>query len=205
MVKSAEKLMRKKKFIKAEMDRRFTGVKSDELWNDATARLRDMLKQYEGIPKGVHAHTDNYIFPAAAIYLAIKARAGQDDAYSIIEQAAVKRSGDAGRKLAVLMRIPGMRSLFTRIWDPMTRKMFGTDSGFQNVFYPPNPGEYRMDIVSCPYCRYFAELGCPELTKIFCENDDRVYGNLPGIEFVRTGTLGRARNAVTFAQGRCRW
>ena len=39
------------------------------------------------------------------------------------------------------------------------------------------------DIVACPYVKYFTALGCPELTKIFCANDDRCYGNLPGLEF----------------------
>lgn len=83
-----------------------------------------------------------------------------------------------------------MKSLFVKAWDPMTRKMFGSKSGFQNVFYPKKKGEFRMDIVACPYVKYFTALGCPELTKIFCANDDRCYGNLPGLEFGRTGTLG---------------
>ena len=67
-----------------------------------------------------------------------------------------------------------------------------------NVFYPNKKGEYRMDITQCPYNRYFAELGCPELTKIFCGNDDRVYGDLPGLEFIRTGTLGRGADKCDF-------
>ena len=55
-----------------------------------------------------------------------------------------------------------------------------------------------MDIISCPYNRYFAELGCPELTKIFCENDDRIYGGLPGLVFERTGTLGKGAPCCDF-------
>ena len=57
-----------------------------------------------------------------------------------------------------------MKSLFVKAWDPMTRKMFGSKSGFQNVFYPKKKGEFRMDIVACPYVKYFTALGCPELT-----------------------------------------
>ena len=55
-----------------------------------------------------------------------------------------------------------------------------------------------MDITACPYCRYFSELGCPELTKIYCENDDRTYGNLPGVKFDRTGTLGKGAERCDF-------
>jgi hypothetical protein len=55
-----------------------------------------------------------------------------------------------------------------------------------------------MDILECPYCRYFSELDCPELTKIFCANDDRMYGNLPGTEFIRKNTLGRGGDKCDF-------
>ena len=75
---------------------------------------------------------------------------------------------------------------------------FGKDSGFQNRFYPKKKGEYRMDILACPYCRYFTELGCFDLTRIFCENDERGYGNLPGLVFERTGTLGKGAERCDF-------
>ena len=194
----AEKIMKKKAFIKAEMDKDLPKAQSDALWQKATGKLSGILNQYSSLPKGVHAHTDNFIFPAAAIYLTAKEAVGQDKAYGFIENAAVIRTESYGRKLAALMRFPGMRSLFVKIWDPMTRKKFGADSGFQNRFYPKEKGIYRVDILACPYCRYFGELGCPELTKIFCENDDRGYGNLPGLKFERTGTLGKGADRCDF-------
>lgn len=77
------------------------------------------------IPKGVRGHTDNYIFPAAAIYLSAKEAVGAEKAYGIIEKAAIVRTEPVGTKLAALMRVPGMRSLFIKIWDPLTRKKCG--------------------------------------------------------------------------------
>ena len=203
-MKTAEQIMKSKRFIKEELDRQLPKTLSDELWKKAETRLAGYLRQYADISKGEHTHTDNFIFPATAIYLTMKEVTTQEQAYSVIEKAAIRNSGDAGRKLAKLMRAPAMRSLFVWIWDPMTKKMFGANSGFQNVFYPKVKGEYRMDVVSCPYCKYFTELGCPELTKIFCANDDRVYGNLPGLEFRRTGTLGTGADRCDFYLGKTR-
>jgi hypothetical protein len=80
----------------------------------------------------------------------------------------------------------------------MTKKQFGPKCGFKNRFYPKKKGEYRMDILACPYFRYFSELGCPELTKIYCENDERMYGNLPGLKFERTGTIGKGSDHCDF-------
>ena len=194
----AEKIMKKKGFIKAEMDKTLPKTQSDELWQQAADKLSDILTRYESLPKGVHTHTDNFIFPSAAVYLTLKEAVGKEKAYGIIENAAIVSTKPMGRKLAKLMKIPGMSSLFIKIWDPLTRKMFGADNGFKNVFYPKKKGEFRMDITACPYCRYFSELGCPELTKIYCENDDRTYGNLPGVVFERTGTLGKGADRCDF-------
>ena len=197
-MKPAQRIMRKKRFIKTHMDGMLPKEQSDAIWQSATKRLEEYLVRYETLPKGVHGHTDTFIFPAAAVYLTAKETLGEDAAFSIIEESAIHVSGGAGRKLARLMRVPGMPSLFVRIWDPLTKSKFGKDNGFENVFYPKRKGEFRMDITACPYCRYFGELGCPELTRIFCGNDDRVYGNLPGIVFERTGTLGTGADRCDF-------
>ncbi len=192
---ASEKLMRKKKIYKEELDK--ATPMSDALWKQSTARLEQIQNQYGEIPKGVRGHTDK-IFPAAAVYLTVKEELGEKTAYSVLENASVRLCSEVTPKLAKLMRLPGMKSLFVRMWDPMTKKMFGPENGFRNVFYPKKKGEYRMDVVSCPYFRYFTELGCPEITKIFCENDDRIYGCMPGLEFLRTGTLGKGAERCDF-------
>ena len=195
---SSQKIMKKKGRFKAEIDRRLPKAQSDALWQKATDRLASLLEQYTSLSDGVRFHTENKIFPAAAIYLTLKESIGQDDAYRVIEDATFKTADAAAKKLSALLRLPGMQSLFVKMWDPLTRKMFGENSGFKNVFYPKKKGEYRMDVVSCPYNRYFTELGCPELTKIFCDNDERTYGNLPGLQFIRTGTLGKGSKRCDF-------
>ena len=195
---TAQQIMKKKTFIKEEMDRQLTKKQSDYLWKKSTGRLADILDEYASLPKGVHTHTDSFIFPVAAIYLTAKEHIPADKAYSIIENSAIANTSAMGEKLAKMMKIPGMSSFFISLWDPISRKMFGESCGFQNVFYPREKGVYRMDIVACPYNRYFTELGCPELTKIFCENDERTYGHLPGLQFIRTSTLGKGGERCDF-------
>ena len=197
-MKTAKQLLKAKQAVKEEMDRQFPQSLSDDLWKKAEIRLDSILKKYSLLSGGVRTHTDHYIFPSAAIYLTLCEEANQENAYAVIENTAIKHSNEAGRKLAKLMRLPGMKSFFVWFWNPMVKMLFGSSSGFQNTFYPKKKGEYRMDVVACPYCRYFTELGCPELTKIFCANDDRCYGNLPGLVFQRTGTLGTGADRCDF-------
>ena len=193
---AAEKIMGKKTLMKAELDRQTRN--GPELWKKATDKLELFLNEHSSLSKGERMHTDDRIFPAAAVYLTVKEERGEKTAYAVVENAAIKGCAGTAKKLAGLMKIPGMRGLFVKLWDPLTRKIFGANSGFSNVFYPKEKGAYRMDVTSCPYCRHFTELGCPELTKIFCENDERVYGNLPGLKFERTGTLGKGADRCDF-------
>ena len=194
---TAEKTLQKKAVYRAEMSKIMSGEQSNDLWQKAAIKLDSIINQYGPLPKGLRVHTER-IFPAAAIYLTAKDIVGEEKAYHIIEDAAVRGCEEIAKKLRKLLIVPGTRSLFVAAWHPMTKKLFGASSGFQNRFYPKKKGEYRMDIISCPYNRYFTELGCPELTKIFCENDERTYGNLPGLKFERTGTLGKGAGCCDF-------
>ena len=194
----ADRIWKSKSFIKKEMDRQLGIEKSDEIWKTARQRYDGYLKQYEALPEGVHLHTDNYIFPSAAIFLSAREKTDEETALSIVENSAKALTNKAGRMLAGILKVPGMKSLFVRIWKPLCDRMYGRNNGFENIYYSGGRDEFRMDIIACPFCRYFTELGCPQLTRIFCENDDRAYGNLPQIEFRRTSTLGKGADRCDF-------
>ena len=198
MKTTAEHIMKRKGHIKAEMNRQLSFTDSEECWSQAASMLQAFLTRFASLPETVHLHTDTKIFPAAAVYLTVKERVGADIAYKIIENAAINLCADYRPFIEKTMKFPGMNRLFVKIWDPMTKKMFGPSCGFQNKFYENKPGEYRMDILACPYHKYFTELGCPELTKIYCDNDERIYGKLPGIEFERSGTIGKGSQKCDF-------
>ena len=104
--------------------------------------------------------------------------------------------------MSKVVTVAGIMQLYERglfkMWDPVSRKMFGEASGFKNVFYPCERGEFQMDITQCPYHTYLTELGCPEINKLFCDNDIYNYGNIPGLEFIRTKTIGNGDELCDF-------
>jgi len=189
--------MKKKSFLKDEMDKVLPRDESDSLWQEATKKLQSILDKYGELPAGVQSHTDS-IFPAASVYQTVREKHGDDVAYRIVEDGAIGLCAKVHPKLVKIMKIPGMAGLFVKMWDPMTKKKFGPACGFKNKFYPKKKGEYKMDILACPYDKYLTELGCPELTKIYCDNDERVYGNLPGLKFERAGTIGKGADHCDF-------
>lgn len=177
--------------VKRWLKERYGDAQADCIW-------RKTETDYAAYLNDLPDYTDNKIFPMAAVYLTVKDAVDPATAYKVVENAAINTCAGIEKTLRRLMKLPGMRSLFVKIWDPLTKKVFGAKSGFQNTFYPKRKGEYRMDVTACPYSRYLTELDCPELTRIFCENDERIYGNLPGIRFERTGTIGKGAKRCDF-------
>ena len=121
-----------------------------------------------------------------------------DVAYDVMKKEMADKSEKTGQMLGKCCRIPGFKEFFLRMWDTVSRRMFGDKSGFKNVFYPRKKGYFRMDITECPYHKYLTELGCPEINVLFCENDVHAYGNLPGLKFTRTKTIGAGDELCDF-------
>ncbi len=195
--KKTIKTMRGKKIFKDEIIKRLSSTEGKRIWVDAHKRLYRMYADHQDLPKGVATHTDGFIFPAAAIYLAMK-EADPDMAYDVMKKIMAEKSTKTGQKIAKCCKIPGFRKSFLKMWDSLSHKMFGETAGFKNVFYPKEKGCFRMDIIECPYNKYLTEQGCPELNILFCENDVHMYGNLPGLKFTRTKTIGAGDEMCDF-------
>lgn len=194
---NAEKELKKKDFFKAEFSNHFSDIDTEKIWQEAAKRLQTMYDNHKNLPKGVKRHTDGFIFQAAAIYLAIK-EYDKEKAFDIMQKVMKEKGEQSGKGFARFVSIPFGKRIFLKIWDIISHKMFSESAGFSNVFYPKQRGEFRMDITRCPYDTYLTELGCPELTRLFCENDVYAYGNLPGMEFIRTQTIGAGGSLCDF-------
>ncbi len=195
--KKTVRIMKSKKALKDEIENRFSVSESKRIWKNAHKRLYKIYAEHENLPKGVSAHTDSFIFPAAAIYLSIKEK-DPDMAYDVMKKVMATRSEKMGQTLARCCKIPGFKRFFLSMWDTLSHKMFGEASGFKNVFYPKKKDCFRMDITQCTYHKYLTELGCPEINVLFCENDVHMYGNLPGMKFTRTTTIGSGGQLCDF-------
>ncbi len=195
--KKASKVIKSKEIFKTEMLKRFSPSDVEKILVDAERRLYEMYADHTDLPKGVCAHTDNFIFPAAAIYLSMK-EVHETVAYEIMKKVMAEKSTKTGRMIAKCCHIPGFKKFFLGMWDSMSHKMFGESAGFKNVFYPKEKGCFRMDITQCPYHTYLTVAGCRELNVLFCENDIHSYGNLPGLKFTRTKTIGAGDELCDF-------
>ena len=129
--KKTNKIMKDKKVFKDEIALRLSDTESEKIWHDAKKRLYKMYVEHNDLPKGVAMHTDGFIFPAAAIYLAMK-EVDSDMAFDVMKKIMAEKSKKTGQSIAKCCKIPGFKKFFLNMWDSLSHKMFGEASGFKN-------------------------------------------------------------------------
>jgi len=193
----AGKQMKKLAKLEDQFAEQLPGVDLQPIFEDAKQRLTAMLESIDDIPKGARMHTDNFIFPQGALYLAMKDVCG-DAALPAMEQVKKNEALKKGASLGKACSKRPVRLLFFKSWTPLTKKLFGETAGFANTFYDAPKGHFRMDITKCPYHDYFQEIGAFEIASFFCDADEYAYGDLPGVTFERTETLNKGGTRCDF-------
>lgn len=147
--------------------------------------------------EGEWKHLEGTILPTVAVYRALQ-EIDPENALSSTHAMMMQLCETGGAAVGALLRLPGMKGMFMRLLPKMALTMFGTGCGFAYEHYEASATMLKMDMTGCPYCRYTQKLGCPELMKVFCDSDFATYGNLPGIRFQRTQTLGTGGSCCDF-------
>ena len=185
-------------YLLGELRKKLGEEQTDALVNDAVKLCNELCDQYKNLPKKEKLHTEQIIFPRAAIYLQMIKYISREEAIGLIEES-VRIGVEPDRKrLYAATKLPFIRPLFFKFFHKMIGTMFNGDAGFKFEEIEADSRHYRVDVLQCPYMKYCELLGCKELTSTFCLSDDRVYGNMCGIVFERHGTIGRGSDKCDF-------
>lgn len=185
-------------YLLGELRKKLGKEQTDVLVDDAVKLCNELCNKYKNLPKKEKLHTEQMIFPRAAIYLQIIKYIPSEEAIRLIEEAAGIGVEPDRNRLHTATKLPFIRPLFFKIFHKMIGTMFNGDAGFKFKEIEADSRHYRVDVLQCPYMKYCELLGCKELTSTFCPSDDRVYGNMCGITFERHGTIGRGSDKCDF-------
>ena len=183
--------------VKKDLVRRYGKETADRIWEKAGHHLEDLCERYADLPSKVKVHTEGNMFRNAALYMALKEEFPAD-AMEIMESGVEREGKRVAKLLSALLRLPGMKGVMLSVFAKMLDSSFGEDAGFRSTKHCISKEEVRFDINQCPYCKYLTETGCPEIIRFSCQVDEWIYGNLPGLEFHRTGTLGTGADRCDF-------
>ena len=185
-------------YLLNELRTRLGREQTDVLVHDAVTLCNEFCDQYKGLSKKEKLHTEQMIFPRAAIYLQMLRCIPREEALSLIEESVRVGVEPDRKRLHLATKVSFIRPLFFPVFHKMIGTMFNGDAGFRCKEIEYDSRHYRIDVLQCPYAKYCELLGCKELTRTFCLSDDRVYGDLSGIAFERQGTIGRGSDKCDF-------
>lgn len=185
-------------YLLSELRKKLGAQQTDVLVNNAVKLCNELCDQYKNLPKKERLHTEQMIFPRAAIYLQMIKYIPHEEAIGLIEESVRIGVEPDRNRLHIATKLPLIRPLFFKVFHKMIGTMFNGDAGFKFEEIEADSRHYRVDVLQCPYMKYCELLGCKELTSTFCLSDDRVYGNMCGITFERHGTIGRGSDKCDF-------
>lgn len=185
------------KAYKKQIETVFPKEEAVSLWKTAERFYRRLVSENANIPKEVALHTDKNIFPAIAVYKAVRKNHPQK-AMEILENGSAEVSKKSGEMFSKLLKIPGFKSVFMKVFSKGVKTAFGIKAGFSYRFISDTSSRLEFDMLKCPYVNFCKKYGCGEIAHIFCKNDEYAYGNLPGIKFVRTKTIGTGGECCDF-------
>lgn len=194
--RTPESILKGKQHYYDAIRNRFGSETADAVFADALKRISDYWKGHDRLPEGQAIHVEDNIIPIAYIYMALKDIVGEE-AYPLIHGTKSAASASDSEPLREKILRDGIDSFFFW-WADHCRKVYGKDNGFTSIHHEPEQDFVSLEILGCPYQKTLMELGCPELIRSFCDSDNAFYGDLPGICFIRTGTLGYGSDACDF-------
>lgn len=173
--------------------------------NEATAGIIESAGKYyneclalcENVAKGEFMHLENTILPTTSFYKALM-EIDSENALKNINFIITSLCEKGNRILNRMLKFPGMKSVFMKQLPKIAIMQFGRGCGFDYENIKVSKKSFLMDMTVCPYLKYTKLFNVPELIAVFCESDFITYGNLDGISFQRTETLGTGGSKCDF-------
>jgi len=162
----------------------------DELYAHRPRFLQPALRQ----------HLETGILPGLALYQTL--REEHDDQEAALAEmdrifAAWVEHSPKRRLLRLMEHLPDPFNIL-RISNRWILKTSYPPQGWRTEWVEDSEDCIAYDISDCFYVNVLTAYGAPELTAHFCRGDDLLFGNLPGISWERTKTLGRGDDRCDF-------
>ncbi len=173
-------------------------INSQELREKAESVYAKLLLENDLSNKMLAKHLKQSILPAVAVYSTLLSAGWlSDDAFRLIRRSVLTAAKPMATAFHTAGQLPFFFSLLRKMCPASVRSEFG-EAGWQMEWKRNDSGAIEWDCHSCFYANVLNQYGVPELISIFCESDDVVYGNIPGVEWRRTKTIGGGADICDF-------
>jgi hypothetical protein len=188
-----EKLLKKSKLAKA-----YNELPDIQHKVQIQQELELLLKSSICNDRMLNKHLVYSILPAVAFYRVLEVNTyNKDTILNIISASIFAADRNLAGTFQKLGKLPFFFSLFRIMCRSSLKYVYGK-TGWDMRWIVNNSREIKWNCHSCFYDKELKKCGVPDLTRIFCQSDDLVYGNIPGIEWKRGKTIGNGDEICDF-------
>jgi hypothetical protein len=158
----------------------------------------NLLKSSLCKDKMLYKHLKKSILPAIAFYRVLQNSGySKDKSIDIIRDSVFSVDEPRAKIIQSIGKMPFFFSLFRIMCRNSLKSVYGK-SGWDMRWISDTPYEMTWDCHSCFYEKEFSRHGVQELTVVFCQSDDKIYGNVPNVRWERTKTIGLGAEICDF-------
>lgn len=191
--KDTERWMKKSKLASA-----YETIPSPELRRAIAVEYGKLLRENDLSDPMLAGHLRSSILPAVAVYRCLQGYGyTQSASLAVIRAAVLEAAQPMANFFQRLGRLPFFFPLFRILCPISTKHSFGP-KGWVFEWKRNDAYAIEWDCHACLYVNVFHRYSMPELAPIFCESDDVMYGNIPGVRWGRDQTIGGGDKVCNF-------
>jgi hypothetical protein len=157
-----------------------------------------LIKSSNCKDKMLHNHLLQSILPAVVFYRVLNVNGyDKNKILDSIKNSIFSADTPMAKYFQNMGKLPFFYSLF-RIMCKLSLKFVYGKSGWDMRWKINNSHEMAWDCHSCFYEKEFRKYGVPDLTMLFCQSDDFIYGDIPNIKWERSKTIGEGAEICDF-------
>lgn len=192
------KLERNQLLQKTKLSKAVGEIPSQKLREEAENRYVKLLAENDLSHPILGKHLRQSILPSVAIYeVLLSAGHSQERAFQVIRNSVLASAKPMAKMFQTVGRLPFFFALLRKMCLLSVRTEFG-EPGWKMEWKRNDCNGIEWNCYACFYVDMMKHYGVPELISIFCERDDVVYGNIPGVIWGRTKTIGDGAELCDF-------
>lgn len=187
-------------FLEADCLRIFGGERGRSLFRRTEEIYQDLLDHADDRGSdAIRSHLYLKLFPPMAYYKALRADGlDQQKALEYVRLESRKAAENKREQMRRLSNLPFAYAVYRACVKKYMRTNFPQE-GWETEWIRCDGAEIHFNLHRCLYWDLTNKYGCPELCRIYCENDTISFsGLLPKIRFERSGTLADGADCCDF-------
>ena len=178
-----------------ELEAEFGAGEARRLWALAERINKHLYEKYS--PED-NFNVGDFVFPAAAVFIALRKRQPDFDALTLLRSYGTKIGGKIRKIFLFVTSLPFAAGIVHKNLVRIMYSTSGVDKGYTRKIISENSDFAAVDILSCPLYDMTKKIGVPEVCQTICAMDKVYMTGLRHIRYERTKSVAEGGDCCDY-------